>query len=176
MRKRFGSTVVWWLGILLVGTYVVLAAPTVLFLLFDCDVDCGDQGGRAAFVRLVVLSPLAIVGFGMAASAAAAGRPQLTPRGFRRIVLTAGWLALAIGAVVLGVLGVAASVTAVKDLLSSFTIDDAPSPGDFQDYARAQARKAGLAWTVVASLMLGLALIAGQLARRVRRVLRFAQA
>jgi hypothetical protein len=172
MRKQFGSTVMWWLGIVLVGMYVALAAPSVLFLLFDCDVDCGDQGGRAAFVRLVVFSPLAIAGFGIAAAAAAAGRPRLTPRALRRIVLTAGWSALAVGAVVLGVLGIAAGVTAVNELLSSFTVGDARGPGDYQDYASAQARKAALAWTVVASLMLGLALVAGQIARRVRRAAR----
>jgi hypothetical protein len=169
MRKQLGSTVLWWLGVLLVGAYLAKAVPLLGFLLFDCDADCGDLGGRAAFVQLVVFCPLAIAGFWMAA---VSGRPRFTPRVVRRGVLTAGWWALALGAFLLGIVAIAAGVAAVNELLSSFTDGNIRGPGDYRAYNQSQARKAAVAWTVVASFLLALAVAAGAIARLLRRAAR----
>ncbi len=51
-----------WLGLLLVGLVVSVWVSSMLFLWLGCSDDCGDKGGRGAFLLLTLLTPLAGLG------------------------------------------------------------------------------------------------------------------
>lgn len=153
-------TLLWWSGLGLLGAFALVGVWAMLFFATDCDVDCGDSGGRGMFALVVASTPLAAVGAMLMWLAPRAGTPGGAPRALRRTLLAALGVGLCVVAIGLGLLAVAAFVAAFDEFNGWLTGRGLSGPLNDPDYMRDQARGAGFFMSAVGLVCAALAAIA----------------
>jgi len=136
-----------WLGLLLVGLVATLWLSSLLFFQYDCDYDCGDQGGRGVFLFLTLTSPCGAFGAVLIVASLVrdvrAGRP---PAPAWRLAIKGVRISLVLGTGVAALLTVAFFTVAFEGLLSPDFINSEPDYVTPAIYAVLAALWGGSAW------------------------------
>jgi hypothetical protein len=122
-------------GVALLLVWLAVLAAAVAKVA-PCEADCGDHGGRGAFLGLLTATPLAAVGVALLAVGGASRRTRLL-----------GW-AVAAGGVLLGVLALLLLLNAADRAAAAITGTDLSGPLTDLEAARSNARTEGIASAV----------------------------